>query len=129
MTAHRVPATTGDLIQFVLKRLAEDHMAADQAMAYLVAGAGRDAGTRMFQTPCWYSAVTGSGDQVVAIDPRRALDDVGARRRLVLAARRQIEHGTNIGIVNAWREVVRTLAASYVSHPEYRPEWAPTSQN
>lgn len=126
MVAHRVPATTGDLIDFVLKQLAEDHLAADTAMTNLVTAA---AATRVFQTPCWYNAVTKAGEPVVAVDPRRGLDDVDARRRLVLMARHQIEHGSNIAVVNAWRETVRTLALTYRAHPDYRPEWAPQHQN
>jgi hypothetical protein len=127
MTAHRVPATTGDLIEFVLKRLAEDHLAADNAMTNLVGG--KAAGTRMFEVPCWYNAVTRAGDPIVAADPRRALDDVRSRRRLVLHARQQIEHGSNIGVITAWREVARGIALAYRTHPDYRPEWAPAAQN
>lgn len=127
MSARRVPATTGDLIEFLLKRLAEDHLAADSAMTNLVASA---AGSRIFDVPCWYSAHTQTaGEPVVAVDPRRALDDVAARRKLVLLARAQIEHSRAIAVVNAWRDALRTLAAGYVTHPDYRPEWAPQHQN
>lgn len=123
MSAHRVPATTGDLIEFVLKRLAEDHLAADAAMTRLVAR-----GLGHYPTDgTWWATTSRGDDPVVAVDPRRALDDVAARRKLALLARTQIEHCRSIAVANAWRDAVRTLALGYKTHPDYRPEWAPTS--
>lgn len=56
-------------------------------------------------------------------DPARVLREVEAKRRIVDRYVWLREHGDTGDV--AW--VLPLLAAAYADHPDYRPEWAPTT--
>lgn len=76
-------------------------------------------------------------------DPARVLREVEAKRelvRLAVQARTNAdlpdpEHATGpyvpavfvSGCASAWEHTLRLLAVPYADHPDYRPEWAPTT--
>ena len=105
-----------DLIAFLTARVDEDEAQARRVQAAL------DAGWNYFdETP------------TELIDPARALREVEAKRVIVdLAAKTQQWTEGSAGATAGYASVVvsdtlRALAAIYRSHPDYHPDWAPST--
>ena len=66
-------------------------------------------------------------------DPARVLADVDAKRRIISRCERLLDARAASSELD-WaadvlaHDVLRDLAASYVSHPDYSPTWAPADE-
>lgn len=127
-----------DLIEFLRARLDEDFEAVRLALGVNVM-AGIQHGE---PAPRWVPSPKGDAgvwdtdgvprvkfvwsrerDHIVRHDPARVLAEVEAKRRIVDRYAWLREHGDTGDA--AW--VLPLLAAVYATHPDYRPEWAPTA--
>lgn len=123
-----------ELVQFIRARLDEDEATAkacpevgwfaaewDQGAVYLT-GTGAAALLRGRSFPVARHAARH--------DPARVLDDVAAKRRIIdqiaISQTSGVYDGTPFAMDPAPAELImRELAAPWVGHPDYRPEWRP----
>lgn len=62
-------------------------------------------------------------EHIARHDPARVLADVAAKRAIVgLVVTPEYAHP---GYVEAWRDTLRQLAATYADHPDFKAEWRP----
>lgn len=61
-------------------------------------------------------------DHIIRHDPARVLAEVEAKRRVV---NRIANHADLMGWDEVHGDVLRSLAAVYADHPDYRTEWRP----
>jgi hypothetical protein len=124
---------TADLVAFLRARLDEAEEDARNAQAAppprtpggwphesdILAGAAR-MGVPDVVTGCY----------LVHGDPKRVLDEVDAKRRIIGYLTHEL---ADYGADNPWWydgkliPILRLLALPYARHPDYRPEWAPES--
>lgn len=134
-----------DLVAFLRARLNEDERAAQSAAS--VCGCHPEAPSWSFDDEAtdgrivlvdephprtrrkigrrWNGSYEGlfMAQHVVRHDPARVLREVAAKRRIVDRYAWLREHGDTGDA--AW--VLPLLALPYADHPDYRPEWAPTT--
>jgi hypothetical protein len=110
------------LTEFLLARIAEDEKAARARFI-----TRRMIGGKMVDVPIL------ARPGVWAWSPARVLDECGAKRRIVEAARHAEEAGESATYTAgedsrwmAYEEVLRALALPYAAHPDYDPTWALT---
>ncbi|MBP2583380.1 hypothetical protein J3A78_003858 [Streptomyces sp. PvR006] len=116
-----------DLIAFLSARLDEDAAAARRAgdsfrqigeTGVIVATEGDRA------EECASANWAGIADHIVRHDPARVLAEVNAKRRIVTAYENYDNDAPELDVPES---VLRLLALPYADHPDYRPEWAPTT--
>lgn len=103
------------LVDFLRARFDEDEAPARAADAGL--------GNVLNQVEYSDSAAEADERHIARHDPARVLREVEAKRRVVDRYSWLREHGDTGDM--AW--VLPLLAAAYADHPDYRPEWAPTT--
>ena len=64
-----------------------------------------------------------NGWHIVKWSPARALAECEAKRRIVEAHHKQVDHDDDMAWIVASEVLLKSLAAIYADHPDYQPEW------